>query len=115
MACSARRSLVASLKVLSGWPMTTGTGSGMPERVTLHQSFTAELGSASRAREPGCPAAVLRNMRLAFDFALSSTPRRIPSRSGMHDTSTSKALQAVVDLDLDDLLAIEPPRGYGRD
>jgi hypothetical protein len=28
---------------------------------------------------------------------------------------TGEALHAIVDLDLDDLIAIEPPRGYGRD
>ena len=30
-------------------------------------------------------------------------------------TATADALQAIVDLDLDELAAIEPPRGYGRD
>ena len=29
--------------------------------------------------------------------------------------ATGEALQAIVDLDIDDLLAIDPPRGYGRD
>lgn len=29
--------------------------------------------------------------------------------------ATAEALQAIVDLDLDMLVAIEPPRGYGRD
>ena len=33
----------------------------------------------------------------------------------LHDTATGEALQAIADLDLDDLLAIQPPRGYGRD
>jgi hypothetical protein len=33
----------------------------------------------------------------------------------LHDTATGEALQAIVDLDLEDLLAIDPPRGYGRD
>jgi hypothetical protein len=33
----------------------------------------------------------------------------------LHNTATGEALQAIVDLDLDDLLAIDPPRGYGRD
>jgi hypothetical protein len=33
----------------------------------------------------------------------------------LRDGATGQALQAIVDLDLDDLLAIEPPRGYGRD
>jgi hypothetical protein len=31
------------------------------------------------------------------------------------DTATGEALQAIVDLDLDDLTAIQPPRGFGRD
>jgi hypothetical protein len=33
----------------------------------------------------------------------------------LHDSATGEALQAIVDLDLDDLVAIAPPRGYGRD
>jgi hypothetical protein len=33
----------------------------------------------------------------------------------LRDTATAEALQAIVDLDLDLLAAIEPPRGYGRD
>jgi hypothetical protein len=33
----------------------------------------------------------------------------------LQDTATADALQAVVDLDLDTLAAVEPPRGYGRD
>ena len=33
----------------------------------------------------------------------------------LHNTATGEALQAIADLDLDDLLVIEPPRGYGRD
>jgi hypothetical protein len=33
----------------------------------------------------------------------------------LRDTPTAEALQAMVDLDLDDLISIEPPRGFGRD
>ena len=33
----------------------------------------------------------------------------------LRDTTTGEALQAIVDLDLDELASIEPPRGYGRD
>ena len=33
----------------------------------------------------------------------------------LRNTATADALQAIVDLDLDDLAVIEPPRGYGRD
>lgn len=35
--------------------------------------------------------------------------------ASLHDTATAVALQTIVDLDLDSLSAIEPPRGYGRD
>jgi hypothetical protein len=31
------------------------------------------------------------------------------------DGATGEALQAIVDLDLDEILAIQPPRGFGRD
>jgi hypothetical protein len=33
----------------------------------------------------------------------------------LHDSATAEALLAIVDLDLDALTAIVPPRGYGRD
>jgi hypothetical protein len=33
----------------------------------------------------------------------------------LRDGATGEALQAIVDFDLDELIAIEPPRGYGRD
>jgi hypothetical protein len=31
------------------------------------------------------------------------------------DTATGDALQAMVDLDLEEIIAIQPPRGFGRD
>jgi hypothetical protein len=31
------------------------------------------------------------------------------------NTATAEALRAIVEIDLNDLAAIEPPRGYGRD
>ncbi len=33
----------------------------------------------------------------------------------LRDGATGEALQAIVDLDLDELVSIEPPRGFGRD
>ena len=33
----------------------------------------------------------------------------------LRDGATGEALQAIVDLDLDEISAIEPPRGFGRD
>ncbi|MGH7077362.1 MAG: hypothetical protein ACREFU_04620 [Acetobacteraceae bacterium] len=35
--------------------------------------------------------------------------------ASLRDTATAEALLAIVDLDLDALTTIEPPRGYGRD
>jgi hypothetical protein len=31
------------------------------------------------------------------------------------DGATGEALQAIIDLDLDEIMAIQPPRGFGRD
>jgi len=31
------------------------------------------------------------------------------------ETATGEALQAIVDLDLEEIMAIQPPRGFGRD
>jgi hypothetical protein len=33
----------------------------------------------------------------------------------LQEKATGKALQAIIDLDLDELIAIVPPRGFGRD
>jgi hypothetical protein len=33
----------------------------------------------------------------------------------LRDTATAEALQAIVELDLDAIADIEPPRGFGRD
>jgi hypothetical protein len=38
---------------------------------------------------------------------------RLPEN--LAESRTAERLQAIADLDLDELLAIEPPRGYGRD
>jgi hypothetical protein len=38
---------------------------------------------------------------------------RLPDN--LHDSATGLALQAVVELDLETLAAIDPPRGFGRD
>jgi hypothetical protein len=35
--------------------------------------------------------------------------------AGLRDSATAEALQAICDLDLADLQAINPPRGFGRD
>jgi hypothetical protein len=35
--------------------------------------------------------------------------------ANLRDSALAEALQAICDLDLGELLAIEPPRGFGRD
>ena len=35
--------------------------------------------------------------------------------SSLQESTTAEALQAICELELADLLAIEPPRGFGRD
>ena len=34
---------------------------------------------------------------------------------GLRDTTTAAALEAIAEIDLDELASIVPPRGYGRD
>jgi hypothetical protein len=48
-------------------------------------------------------------LQAAYDAWLDALPE------SLRGTATAEALQAIVDLDLDELAAIEPPRGYGRD
>jgi hypothetical protein len=50
---------------------------------------------------------------LALQAAYTTWYEALPD--GLRDTPTAEALQAIVDLDLDPLASIEPPRGYGRD
>jgi hypothetical protein len=94
-----------------------------------HALTGAERQSSYRARHPGDAivryrrpadrrsrpqrwhAAVAELVALQADYArwLDSLP---DATSG---GSTAEALQAIVDLDLDDITAVEPPRGFGRD
>ena len=50
---------------------------------------------------------------LALQAAYAAWLERLPEN--LHDSATGVALQAVFELDLDTLAAIEPPRGFGRD
>ena len=56
-------------------------------------------------------AAVATLLRLQAEYAawLIALPE------ALRDGATGEALQAIVDLDLDELASIEPPRGFGRD
>ena len=73
----------------------------------IHYRRTADRRSrAQRWRDAVAELVALQAEYAAWLDALPET---------LHDGATGEALQAIVDLDLDDLLAIEPPRGYGRD
>jgi hypothetical protein len=56
-------------------------------------------------------AAIATLLRLQAEYAawLEALP------GALRDGATGEALQAIVDVDLNELAAIEPPRGYGRD
>jgi hypothetical protein len=56
-------------------------------------------------------AAVATLLRLQAEYAawLDALPE------ALRDGATGEALQAIVDLDLEELASIEPPRGFGRD
>jgi hypothetical protein len=63
------------------------------------------------SRPPQWHAAVATLLRLQAQYAawLEALP------DALRDGATGEALQAIVDLDLDELASIEPPRGFGRD
>jgi hypothetical protein len=64
-----------------------------------------------RSRVQRWQAAVAELLALQAEYAdwLAAMPEA--TRNG----ATGEALQAIVDLDLDELSTIEPPRGFGRD
>jgi hypothetical protein len=58
----------------------------------------------------------LGSCRCSIDGVKGRIPRLARSSAGKsRRIQNAEKLQAIVDLDLDELLAIEPPRGYGRD
>jgi hypothetical protein len=66
----------------------------------------------SRASRPQrWHSAVATLLRLQSEYAawLEALPE------ALRDGATGEALQAIVDLDLDELASVEPPRGFGRD
>jgi hypothetical protein len=102
-----------------------------PPKVTTH-SANAERQARYRARrEADQPAPVVRYRRpvdrrsrsqrwndlvaglLALQAEYAAWYDVLPD--SLRDAPTAAALQAIVDLDLDELVAIVPPRGYGRD
>ena len=63
----------------------------------------------SRAKQWGDNVAGLLDLQAYYAAWLERLPENL------HDSATGLALQEVVELDLETLAAIEPPRGFGRD
>jgi hypothetical protein len=53
------------------------------------------------------------NVLLALQAEYRTWLQALPDN--LQESATAQALQAIDDLDLDELAAIEPPRGFGRD
>src|SRR5277367_4671629 len=66
-------------------------------------------GQASPARRWQDSVATLAALHAEYAAWLESLP------ANLQDTATAEALVAICDLDLGELQAIEPPRGFGRD
>jgi len=67
------------------------------------------IRQASRPQQWHGAVATLLRLQAEYAAWLDALPE------ALRDSSTGEALQAIVDLDLDELASIEPPRGFGRD
>ena len=63
----------------------------------------------SRARRWNDAVAELTKLQAEYDAWLQTLP------DNLQDTATAEALRAISELDLSELQAIVPPRGFGRD
>src|SRR4051812_2548222 len=63
----------------------------------------------SRAQRWHDAVAVLGHLQAEYAAWLAALP------ANLQDSAIAEALQAICDLDLSELQAIEPPRGFGRD
>ena len=67
----------------------------------------------SRARRWDDTVAELTKLQAEYDAWLQSLPDNLPDN--LQDTATAEALRTISELDLSELQAIVPPRGFGRD
>jgi len=64
---------------------------------------------ASRPQQWHTAVATLLRLQAEYAAWLDALPE------ALRDGTTGEALQAIVNLDLDELASVEPPRGFGRD
>jgi hypothetical protein len=80
-----------------------------------HSQITLESKNARverrRSRRQRWRAAITELLTLQAEYAawLDALPE------ATRDSATGEALQAIADLDLDEIAAVDPPRGFGRD
>jgi hypothetical protein len=89
------------------------------ERQARHRAARAAGAPVIRTRQPADQrgrarrwhdaVAELTELQAQYAAWLEALPE------SLRDSATAEALQAICDLDLADLQAIEPPRGFGRD
>ena len=86
-----------------------------PNDLTPMSSDISSIGTRrpvnhrSRAQRWRDAVAELAALQKEYDTWLQTVP------DSLQQSATAEALQAICDLDLVDLQAIEPPRGFGRD
>jgi hypothetical protein len=91
------------------------SGAERQARYRVRHNGPAMAPRSTKPRVPPRPrrwqAAVAELLALQSDYAawLEALPE------ATRDGPTGEALQAIVDLDLDEIIAIQPPRGFGRD
>ena len=80
-----------------------------------HSQITLESKNARverrRSRRQRWRAAITELLTLQAEYAAWLDPLPEATR----DSATGEALQAIADLDLDEIAAVDPPRGFGRD
>jgi hypothetical protein len=79
-------------------------------RLRQHASAAARASrSLPRPRRWAIAVAALLALQEEYRAWLDSMPE------GLQDSSTAEKLREITELDLEELSAIDPPRGYGRD
>ena len=80
-----------------------------PARVTARQRPPPAARTAARVRRWQAAVGALVALQAEYAAWLAALPE------ATRDGATGEALQAIIDLDLDEIVAIQPPRGFGRD
>ncbi len=89
------------------------------ERQARHRAAQAVGKPASRIRSPADRRSRIQRWRDAV-AELTSVQAQCHAwlaalPTSLHEGATAEALQAICELDLSELQAVEPPRGFGRD